>query len=138
LWYEHFSGDSLDVTNTTAQILLKPGEYRLYTTQKMARSAIGVEEESAMQNQTPSSAAYPSPFTADVTFSVQNLPSNGTVTITVTDLSGKAIWQASAPAQKGEELRVIWPASNQQIPVGMYLYHISAPRFISSGKLIKH
>jgi 1,4-alpha-glucan branching enzyme len=138
LWYEHFSGDSLDVTNTAAQILLTPGEYRLYTTQKMARSAIGVEEESAMQNQTPSSAAYPSPFTADVTFSVQNLPSNGTATITVTDLSGKAIWQASAPAQKGEELRVIWPASNQQIPVGMYLYHISAPRFISSGKLIKH
>lgn len=30
-WYDYFSGKSLDVTSTTQQVNLQPGEYRLYT-----------------------------------------------------------------------------------------------------------
>ncbi len=31
LWYEHFTGTTLNVSSTTAPILLQPGEYRLYS-----------------------------------------------------------------------------------------------------------
>lgn len=34
-WYEFFSGDSINVANTTATIPLQAGEYRLYTTQRL-------------------------------------------------------------------------------------------------------
>ena len=36
-WYEYFSGDSILVENTNEIIDLIPGEYRLYSTQKLAR-----------------------------------------------------------------------------------------------------
>jgi glycosidase len=137
MWYEHFSQDSLDVVSTTAQIALAPGEYRLYTTQKIAKSAIDIDEEALSQRSSISATAYPSPFTDDVTFTLANLPATGDVEIVVTDLSGRAIWQTSTIAQKGEELRVVWPASNQNLPVGMYLFHLSAPDFTASGKLLK-
>ncbi|MDP2089384.1 MAG: alpha-amylase family glycosyl hydrolase [Flavobacteriaceae bacterium] len=35
-WYEYFTGEVKTVTNTTAAIDLKPGEYRLYATVKLA------------------------------------------------------------------------------------------------------
>jgi glycosidase len=35
-WYEYFSGEVRTVTNQTANIDLKPGEYRLYSTVKLA------------------------------------------------------------------------------------------------------
>jgi hypothetical protein len=34
-WYEYFTGDSLLVTNTALPLQLAPGEYRLYTTEKL-------------------------------------------------------------------------------------------------------
>lgn len=34
-WYEFFTGAELDVTSTTALIMLTPGEYRLYSDQKL-------------------------------------------------------------------------------------------------------
>jgi glycosidase len=34
-WHEFFSGDSLHVTNTNMPVQLNPGEYRLYSTQKL-------------------------------------------------------------------------------------------------------
>ncbi len=33
-WYEFYSGQTVDVTNTQAEITLAPGEYRLYTTKQ--------------------------------------------------------------------------------------------------------
>jgi 1,4-alpha-glucan branching enzyme len=34
-WYEHFSGDSINVTDVNMSIQLNPAEYRLYSTQKI-------------------------------------------------------------------------------------------------------
>jgi len=36
-WYEYFSGDSLLVQDATAPLALEPGEYRLYTTERIER-----------------------------------------------------------------------------------------------------
>jgi pullulanase/glycogen debranching enzyme len=38
-WYEYFSGDSLDVQNTTENLNFQPGEYRLYTDVKITAPA---------------------------------------------------------------------------------------------------
>ena len=36
-WYDYFTGDSLNVTNTNSNISLQPGEYHLYTSKKLLR-----------------------------------------------------------------------------------------------------
>ncbi|MGB0457247.1 MAG: alpha-amylase family glycosyl hydrolase [Chitinophagales bacterium] len=36
-WYEYFSGDSVEVTDYNQDVSLGPGEYRLYTSQKIER-----------------------------------------------------------------------------------------------------
>jgi len=40
-WYEYFTGDSISVTNTTAPVNLKAGEYRMYTSVKLATPDLG-------------------------------------------------------------------------------------------------
>lgn len=44
MWYNYFSGDSLDVTNTTAGIELRPGEWHIYTSKKLSNGLPGVVE----------------------------------------------------------------------------------------------
>ena len=48
MWYEYFSGDSLNVSNTTMQITLQPGEYKIYSTVKHTNieniSPVGVDQ----------------------------------------------------------------------------------------------
>ncbi|MBK9735031.1 MAG: hypothetical protein IPO92_08710 [Saprospiraceae bacterium] len=41
-WYNYFSGDSIDVTNVSAQITLKPGEWHIYTTKRLAEGQADV------------------------------------------------------------------------------------------------
>jgi glycosidase len=43
-WYNYFSGDSMMVTNLTAPISLKPGEWHIFTTQRLAEGQPGVVE----------------------------------------------------------------------------------------------
>ena len=44
-WYEYFSGDSINVTDVNGAINLQPGEYRIYTDQKIEQvGPISVEE----------------------------------------------------------------------------------------------
>lgn len=40
-WYKYFSGDSIQVTQNNFDILLKPGEYELYTTLRLPAPASG-------------------------------------------------------------------------------------------------
>ncbi len=37
MWYEYWTGDSIDVTNVSQVINLQPGEYRLYTSKKLTK-----------------------------------------------------------------------------------------------------
>ncbi|MCX7986490.1 MAG: alpha-amylase family glycosyl hydrolase [Bacteroidales bacterium] len=39
-WYEFFSGDSINISETNRQIVLRPGEYRLYSTKPLTKANI--------------------------------------------------------------------------------------------------
>jgi glycosidase len=55
-WYELFSGDSVNVINTSAYITLMPGEYRFYTSKKMESVISGTDELFSREL-----AVYPNP-----------------------------------------------------------------------------
>jgi hypothetical protein len=48
MWYEYYTGDSIDVTNVNMQIAMAPAEYRVYTSVSLPRptilSTVGYEE----------------------------------------------------------------------------------------------
>ncbi|HFB61368.1 MAG TPA: T9SS type A sorting domain-containing protein, partial [Bacteroidetes bacterium] len=89
-WYEYFTGDSVNVTNTEAQITLDPGEYRFYTTKRLKRPdfILGVS-----QNEAPDAAAlsvYPNPTTAEVNIK-WDMQKKTEGNITLFDLTGRAV-----------------------------------------------
>ncbi len=57
-WYEHFSGDSINVSDPNALLNLQPGEYRLYTTQRLEVLNIGAVEHPLWEQ---SISVFPNP-----------------------------------------------------------------------------
>jgi 1,4-alpha-glucan branching enzyme len=43
IWYEYFTGTTMDVTNTTQSLTLAPGEFRFYSTQNFSKPNITTE-----------------------------------------------------------------------------------------------
>ncbi|GMT44354.1 MAG: hypothetical protein IEMM0006_0186 [bacterium] len=90
-WYNYFSGDSINVTNTNAAITLTPGEYRLYTTKRLTRPdfILGVPQNT--QNAIGENLSiYPNPAISaiDVKWNM-NRPSTGEISLF--DLTGRKV-----------------------------------------------
>jgi glycosidase len=59
-WYSYFEGDSLEVTGVNATLVLAPGQFRIYTTKKLATPEITASMEEP--GSSPASLqAYPNP-----------------------------------------------------------------------------
>lgn len=66
-WYNYLSGDSINVSNVNAGIPLQPGEYRIYTDQKLEIAGpIGTAEESLFAS---GFSVYPNPTNGNLVFS---------------------------------------------------------------------
>jgi glycosidase len=66
MWYEFFSGNELSVTDVNASILLLPGEYRLYSDQKLPAFK-DLATSSIRQELTPEELKiYPNPATSHI------------------------------------------------------------------------
>ena len=86
-WYEYFSGDSLNVTNTDLVLTFGPGEYRLYTDKNIGKADI------LLSNHQPSqiikeAGIFPNPASENGTL-LFYLQKSGKLTINCTDLTGK-------------------------------------------------
>ncbi|MEI7982857.1 MAG: alpha-amylase family glycosyl hydrolase, partial [Bacteroidota bacterium] len=71
-WYEYFTGEALNVTSTTQDVTLQPGEYRLYSTSRFdnsfyAKSTGNLNALSAWGANNDGSGSNPSNFTSDNT-----------------------------------------------------------------------
>ncbi len=72
IWYEYFSGDTLNVSDVNEQILLDPGEYRLYSSVKFGESlftAIGdIPSQSILEL-----IAFPNPATTTIKIKLSSI-----------------------------------------------------------------
>jgi len=136
-WYNHFAQDSMNVTDANAPINLKPGEFRLYTNVRVAKSSIGIDEVAQIHQ--PKITVYPTLFTDEVTFEI-TLPMRTTATVEVVDLTGSVLagWQLQITPNETQTL--LWDGRTKtgaDLPAGVYLYRIQAGSHSSFGKLIK-
>jgi glycosidase len=92
MWYEFFSGDSMNVTDAGMLISLQPGEYRLYSTQKFAsfNTITDVREERELPNQFTLYQNYPNPFNPETIIRYQ-IPDATNVSLKVYDILGREV-----------------------------------------------
>jgi hypothetical protein len=104
-WYEYFSGDSINVTNTTATLSFQPGEYRLYTSKRLPKPDVEVPVGIAPIDEYINLSAikvFPNPANAVATLRI-NLDKAQTVRVDIIGPTGH---------------RVAMPLTPQWLPAG--------------------
>lgn len=88
-WYDYFSGDSIQVVNTGDPIQLGPGEFKVFTSKRLARPAfVGLDETSL----TPAIdfRLSPNPFNTQMN-AVINLAATTQIRIELVNLFGQVV-----------------------------------------------
>jgi len=143
IWYDYFSGDSINVTNTTAPVELDPGEFHIYTTLKLPTPEedilLNLEKEdeiipdnfSLLQN-------YPNPFnpTTTIKLLIPNSRQNfsGNVVLKVFDILGREVNTLLNRELKPGEYNIQFDAT--EFTSGIYFYTLAAGDFYQTRKMI--
>ncbi|MFI5136105.1 MAG: T9SS type A sorting domain-containing protein, partial [Chitinophagales bacterium] len=125
-WYEYFTGDSITVTNTTAPVNLKPGEYRFYTNLKLQQPDLGNVGIADLQHPNELHLqCYPNPAGNEFTLDFY-LPEGGNAKLELYDLSGRKIKTISDKNFGSGWFTVDVPADD--LENGMYFCKLSSSR----------
>ncbi|NQW37319.1 MAG: T9SS type A sorting domain-containing protein [Flavobacteriales bacterium] len=97
VWYEYYTGSTLNVTNTTATISLQPGEYRMYSS-VLLNSPLAIEKVGSPLNN--ALKVYPNPVKNGFNLSLD------TKSVTVYDISGRIVKQFKGHFSKNKTFDV--------------------------------
>jgi len=141
-WYEFFSGDSVTITETNLhlRIDLNPGEYKLYTSNRISRPSyiVGIED-----TYIPGELAEmdfnisPNPFTDEVLVTFINEEGHQPQIIEIFALDGSAVFSMKLPAGISEYR---WDGRNSgglEVNPGIYLLSLTSGNRQSVKKVIK-
>jgi hypothetical protein len=137
-WYEYFTRDSITVTNTNSLFTFKPGEFRLYTTQKLAPSELvtGVDDHlSEIEGQKIS--VYPNPFDKETTISISGRQTSSSSKIEIFSAYGTHVRTITVPAGITQ---VIWDGKTSggtDAVKGVYIIRVSPGQKYMVKKIIK-
>lgn len=90
-WYEYFTGDSVNVNSVNMSLTLQPSEYRIYTTQRIAKPSIVETASLAEISSTLGAVVYPIPALDEVMVSFYNTDATS-ASITLYDQLGKIVY----------------------------------------------
>jgi len=142
-WYDYFTGDSINVSNTTENITLQPGEFRIYTSVKLPTPEpylvndvektddVVVTDFLLEQN-------YPNPFnpTTNIEFRIAN---SGFVSIKVYDILGREVKDLVNEELSDGIYKIDWNGDNEfgeKVSSGIYFYRLETGSFVNSRKMI--
>ncbi|MBT9146068.1 MAG: hypothetical protein DDT42_01947 [candidate division WS2 bacterium] len=129
-WYDFFAGDSLQVTQTSQTISLRPGEFRIYSTERffpvnrdVLISSAQLDKVSANGNSV--GAIYPNPSKGVFTIPMM-LQNRGEETfIQIIDASGKMVDSQNLGYQEAtNEVNNILFTPKVKLPFGIYYINI--------------
>lgn len=139
LWYDYFSGDSVDVSNTQALFSLQPGEFRIYTTIKLPVPDLGQDE---MGTPPPSEFVlhqnYPNPFNPGTSFDY-DLPSDADVSLRVYNLLGQEVTTLVDQRVPGGRYTISWngrSSTGVAQSTGVYIVRFQAEHFTDVRKIL--
>jgi 1,4-alpha-glucan branching enzyme len=133
-YYEFWSGDSIQVSGGSFTFSnIAPGEYRLYSTKKLAKPDLSVGVSAQLPAGLVQAVAYPNPATDRVSFAY-TLPQAATVTLEVFSFTGARVAVLAQNEQQfaGNQL-IEWNAG--ALPAGAYFYRLAVDGKTLSGKI---
>lgn len=130
VWYDYFSGNSINVTDVQAQITLAPGEFHIYTTVKLPTPEEDILSEIKHENISVSSFElkqnYPNPFNPSTLISY-SITDPSFVTLKIYNLLGEEVKTLVRAEQGTGNYHVRWDATNNAgagVTSGIYFYKI--------------
>ncbi len=143
VWYDFFSGDSVDVFNLSTPYLLEPGEFHIYTTVKLPTPEEGILSdvetlESGTVSEYQLSQNYPNPFNPStvIRYSVVN---SGNVSLKIYDVLGREIKNLVNQQQSNGTYEITWNGDDHfgnKVSTGIYFYRIETENFVETKKMI--
>lgn len=142
-WYDYFSGDSINVTNTTSSITLEPGEFKLYTTVKLPTPEPGIISdveliEPGIVNEYELKQNYPNPFNPS-TIIRYSVVSPSSVSLKIYDVLGREVKTLVNQEQINGVYQVNWNGDDSlgnKVTSGVYFYRIDAGTFSDVKKML--
>jgi 1,4-alpha-glucan branching enzyme len=140
-WYDYFSGDSLQITQTDTLITLAAGGYRLYTDKRLAGPELYTRVESRSDPIPHSSQlypAYPNPFNTSTRFSFR-VEEQSDMVFQIINIRGQVIRQWSRTQIAPGQHRIHWDGSDesgQTVPSGIYFTRLHLDQSIHRGKCV--
>jgi len=140
-WYDYFSGDSIEVTDTAANITLAAGEYHIYTDVRLAKPVItDIRNTPPAQQPVAFNLAqnYPNPFNPTTVIGY-SLPAAAQVTLEVYNMMGQRVTRLVQAQQQPGVYQASWnglDAAGRPAAAGVYLYRLQAGPFVAVRKMV--
>jgi hypothetical protein len=133
-WYEYFTGDSISVSVVDDGITLKAGEYRLYTTKKIAKpeTDLGVDEP-VFNSGHILGRVYPNPSSSSFSIPV-NLPEKSFTGLYIYDMTGRFISKVYEGQLLTGQYKFTWEPMS--LNSGLYLLKLITDRGIETSRLV--
>ncbi|MEI7981906.1 MAG: DUF4961 domain-containing protein [Bacteroidota bacterium] len=140
MWYEFYTGDSLNVADVSATLAFKPGEYRLYTTSRLPKPVFtGVDELPISGSDHEGNVfVYPNPALDLVNFKF-TISQRTSVEITIYDVFGRMVKQAFAgelPPGIHQYTMYLNSVKGDHVSPGIYIYVLQSGKIHTQGKII--
>jgi 1,4-alpha-glucan branching enzyme len=138
-WYDYFTGDSSQVTDSQELILLSPGEFHIFTSKHLNTPFLSID---GLPNLIPEFYSlkqnYPNPFNPMTSISF-SLPADQLVSLTIYDLRGRKVSVLADSRYLTGEHVISWDGRDsfgQMLPSGVYFYRLWTEGFSKTKKMI--
>ncbi|MBI9072657.1 MAG: T9SS type A sorting domain-containing protein [Melioribacteraceae bacterium] len=145
-WYDFFANDSISVSDTHGLITLAAGEFKIYTTKKLAATdpdiILDVEEieNSELPDNYSLKQNYPNPFNPAtvIEYSIPSAATRGgeSVQLKVYDILGNEIAMLVNKVQSAGSYKVEFDTSRYNLASGIYFYQIQCGSFVNTKKMM--
>lgn len=137
-WYEYFTRDSIMVTNPNSLFTFKPGEFRLYSTKKLAPSDLitGIDDQIS-ETETQKITVYPNPFDKDVFINIHGVQTSQPSKIEIFSAYGMPVRTIIVPAGINQ---VLWDGKTSdgaEAAKGLYIIRVSPGQKNTVKKVIR-
>lgn len=143
-WYDFFSGDSLNISDTDTTITLDAGEFYIYTTKKFespAENLLSGGTDNPNDDDGDNTAMnfklhqnYPNPFNPETTITY-DLPESAEVTLLIFNILGQKVLSLDLGNQPAGEYKKI-PLNLSNLSSGVYIYRLQAGDNVSTRKMM--
>ncbi len=143
MWYDYFSGDSVNYSGSNPVELLDPGEFHIYTTEKLPTPEgdiiSDVEEiENEVPNKFSLAQNYPNPFNPSTVINF-SIPYAANIELSIFNILGEKVKTLVSGEILPGSYNVNWNGTNdfnQQLTSGIYFYRLKTSNFIQTKKMI--